>query len=179
MSSSLSPREGGVIAGGGTPAGATLGRVPPKSRRRACASGMRRRVRASQIHHRRAPSGPPPLPKHTTTRATAVATGPGVRRRRSSASRASSSLDPGWAPPPVALHASRNRHRHRTWGAPPSLVRFGSVAVARFWGRASAGRPPQAATAASPGIVVAHTPEETVVAAHLPEEPPPLLKPNL
>jgi hypothetical protein len=48
-----------------------------------------------------------------------------------------------------AYHASRNRRRHRAWGAPP-LVRFGSVAVARSWGSAAIDRPPRGATTASP-----------------------------
>jgi hypothetical protein len=48
------------------------------------ASGIRRRVRASQICRRRAPSGTPqPLSTPTVPRLTIVATGPGVRRRRS------------------------------------------------------------------------------------------------
>jgi hypothetical protein len=66
----LTPREvhhrrsrlekAGVIAEGGTPASATPRHTPPR---------IRRRVRASQICHRRAPSGPPPsLPKPTTPR---------------------------------------------------------------------------------------------------------------
>jgi uncharacterized membrane protein YccC len=36
------------------------------------------------------------------------------------------------------------------WGAPLLLVRFGSIAVARSWGSATAGRPPQGANATDP-----------------------------
>jgi hypothetical protein len=57
-------------------------------------------VRASQIRCRRAPLGPAPP---TVPHATVVATGPGVHRRRSSALGASPSLNPGRAPPLVAL----------------------------------------------------------------------------
>jgi hypothetical protein len=83
----------GVFVGGGTPTSTTLGHAPPRIQCRTRASGIRRRVRASQIRRHRAP---PPLLKTTTPRATAVATGPRVRRRCSSASGAS--LDPGGAP---------------------------------------------------------------------------------
>jgi hypothetical protein len=68
----------GVVAWGGTSAGATPGHVPPRSRRRTRATGICRRVRTSWICRRRAPSGPPPpLPKPTAPRATIIATGPG------------------------------------------------------------------------------------------------------
>jgi hypothetical protein len=83
----------GVITGSGTPADATPGHTPPRSRHRARASGIRHRVRSSKICRRHTPSGPPPmLPKLTAPRATAVTTGPRVRHRRSSGSGAPSAL---------------------------------------------------------------------------------------
>jgi hypothetical protein len=108
----LAPREvrrcrsrlgkAGVIAGGGMPACATPERTPLRSRRRARASGILCRVRASQIRRRRAPSGPPSLlSKPTTPHATIIAIWPRVHCRRSSASGAPS-LDPWGARPPVA-----------------------------------------------------------------------------
>jgi hypothetical protein len=77
--------KAGVVAGGETPAGATPGRAPPRSRHRARASGIRCLVRSSKIRRSL-------LPKPTAPRATAVTTGPRVHRHHSSGSRASSML---------------------------------------------------------------------------------------
>jgi hypothetical protein len=44
--------KAGVIAGGGTPAGATQGRAPSRSRHRVGAPGLDRRVRSSKIRRR-------------------------------------------------------------------------------------------------------------------------------
>jgi hypothetical protein len=88
-------RNADVVAGGGTPAGATLGARASEE------PTSRARLWDPPPH---APLGPPPpLSKPTVPRATTIATYSGVRCRRSSASRASSSLDPRGAPPPVAL----------------------------------------------------------------------------
>jgi hypothetical protein len=102
-----------IVARGGTPAGATPGRVPPRSRHLARSSRIRRHVRSSKIHHRRAPLGPlPVLPKPTASRATAVTTGPRVRCHRSSSLGASSAL--------ACPHQERRCRppastRHRRW----------------------------------------------------------------
>jgi hypothetical protein len=107
----------GVVAGGGMPACATPERTLLRSRCRTCASGIRRRVRASQIHRRHAPLGPPsPLLKPTTPHTTIIATGPGVRRRCSSA----------LARPPQerrrrSILGERSHRSSRLW-APPQLA---------------------------------------------------------
>jgi hypothetical protein len=78
----------GIVAGGGTPAGATPRLAPPRSRRCTRASGIPHRGRLSQICCcRRTPSEPPPLQsKPIVPRTTVVATRPRVRRCHSSAS---------------------------------------------------------------------------------------------
>jgi hypothetical protein len=94
------------------PGGATPGRMPPRSRRHARVSGIRRLVRSSKIRRRRAPSGPPlVLPKPTTTRATAVTIGPRVRRRRSSGSGA-----------PLALACAPQERRRRRPPLAPGIA---------------------------------------------------------
>jgi hypothetical protein len=104
-------RKAGVVAGGGTPAGATPGHVPPRSRCRTRASGIRRRVRASQIHRCCAPSGPPPpLSKPTAPCATVSPLGLGC----------TAAARPLWGHRQCMIlgeryHRSPSSGRHRRW----------------------------------------------------------------